>query len=655
MCGIAGLLDPSHALGAEELGAQASSMADALVHRGPDDGGVWVDERAGVALGNRRLAVVGLGPDGHQPMVSASGRTVATFNGEIYNFGALRRRLEAQGARWHGGSDTEVLVEAIERWGLEPALEACEGMFALAVWDAERRRLHLVRDRLGEKPLYYGWVGRRLAFASELKSLRALPDFAPELDRRSVALFLRHNCVPAPLTAYRGVAAVEPGEVLTLDAGIRPGDRPRSTRYWSARRMVEEATREPRRDSAVALVDEVESVLDQAVAGRMEADVPVGAFLSGGIDSSLVLALMCRHAGAPVKTFTVGFAERAFDESADAAAVAAHLGTDHTTVQVTDKEALDVIPELPTIWDDPFADCSQIPTLLVSRVARREVTVSLSGDGGDELFAGYNRHAWMERLWRRSQWLPAPARRALGHGLGSVPPALVDGPARVAGRLSAGLSVRNPATKLTKAGKVLAADDVEDAYLALVSHWRDPGLVLGAPGATVGPLVAEPSRWPALGGVTEQMLWLDLVGYLPDDILVKVDRAAMSASLETRLPFLDRRVVELAWRLPMDVKLRHGVTKWVLRQVLERHVPAALVTRPKMGFGLPVGAWLRGPLRPWAEELLAERRLRQGGVLDPAPVRRAWHQHLTGRRDLGYELWDVLILQAWLDRWRPST
>jgi asparagine synthase (glutamine-hydrolysing) len=653
MCGIAGLLDPTHSLRAEELVSTADAMTDALVHRGPDDRGIWVDAAAGVALGNRRLAVVGLGPGGHQPMVSASGRWVVTFNGEIYNFVSLRARLAAEGSRFRGDSDTEVLLEAIERWGLEAAVDACEGMFAVAAWDAHLHELHLLRDRLGEKPLYFGWVGRRFAFASELKSLRALPGFVPELDRRAVALFLRHNCVPAPLTCYRGIAKMGPGQLLTLGPRARPGDEPEARCYWSARHVVEAARRHPLSGPPSELVDRVEAVLDEAVAARMVADVPVGAFLSGGVDSSLVVALMRRHSTRPVKTFTVGFAERAFDESVDAGAVAAHLGTDHTTLAVTDKEALDVIPELPTIWDEPFADSSQIPTLLVSRLARSQVTVSLSGDGGDELFGGYNRHAWLERLWRRSAWLPPRARRALGRSLAQLPPGVVDGAARLGDALPRRWQVRNPATKLAKVGKVLAAEDVEGAYLALVSHWDEPEALVRGTGP-VASLASEPSEWAELGGVTEQMLWLDLVGYLPDDILVKLDRAAMSASLESRVPFLDRAVVELAWRLPMETKLRGGVTKWALRQVLYRHVPAALVERPKMGFGLPIGPWLRGPLRPWAEDLLDERRLRHGGVLDPLPVRRAWQQHVSGRRDLGYELWDVLSLQAWLDRWMPA-
>jgi asparagine synthase (glutamine-hydrolysing) len=628
-------------------------MAGALVHRGPDDGGVWVEVSAGIALANRRLAVVGLGPGGHQPMSSSSRRWTLTFNGEVYNFTALSQRLSAGGVRLKGGSDTEALLEAIEQWGLEPALEACEGMFAIAAWDAEARELHLVRDRLGEKPLYWGWVGGRFAFASELKALHRLPGFNARLDRRAVTLFLRHNCVPAPLTVYEGISKLLPGEHLVLGPDPRVGDVPRSHRYWSAREVVERAHRDQMSGSTDEMVDRLEVTLSRAVGDQMVADVAVGAFLSGGVDSSLVVALMQQHSQRPVKTFTVGFADSAYDESADAARVAAHLGTDHTTLMVTDKEALEVVPELPGIWDEPFADSSQIPTLLVSRLARTQVTVSLSGDGGDELFAGYNRHAWLERLWHRTARLPLPARRLAAAAARGVPPAAVDSLSRFEQMLPPRWRMRIPATKLTKAAKVVAAEDPERAYLAVVSHWDEPeALVVGAGPAES--LASLPESWPDLGDVTEQMLWLDLVGYLPDDILTKLDRAAMAVSLETRVPFLDRAVVELAWQLPKAAKLRDGTTKWILRQVLHRHVPPSLVERPKMGFGVPLGAWLRGPLRPWAEDLLDERRLLAGGLLEARPVRQAWKQHLSGRRDLGYELWDVLCLQAWLERWMPA-
>ena len=650
MCGIAGLLDPAASTSADRLGALASAMAAPLEHRGPDDRGVWVDAEAGVAFGHRRLAIIDLGPGGAQPMVSAGGRWVIAYNGEIYNHRQLRHRLERAGTRFRGESDTEALVAAVECWGVDRALDASEGMFAAALWDRRERALHLLRDRFGEKPLYYGWVGAVFAFGSELKAVCALPGFSAELDRRAVARYLRHNCIPAPDTIWRGVRKLLPGHLVTLTHAAIPGVLPEQRCYWSAADAVTAARQRPFVGSDSEMTDQLEDALSEAVAARMIADVPVGAFLSGGIDSSTVVALMQQNATRPVRTFTVGFADRAFDESPDAAAVAAHLGTDHTAVHVGDAEAVEVIARIPEIWDEPFSDVSQIPTYLVSRVARREVTVSLSGDGGDELFAGYNRHAWLDRVWGRAAVLPSGIRRTGSSALGRIPPALVDQPARM---LPAGWRVRNPSTKVVKLARVLAASDPEDAYRALTTHWDDAhSMVIGG-----DPLdqAGDRDRSPVSdGGITEQMLWSDLVGYLPDDILVKLDRAAMAVSLETRVPFLDRRVLDLAWSLPLQAKLRDGHTKWLLRQVLARHVPAKLVERPKMGFGLPIGPWLRAELAPWAEHLLDEERLRAQGLLDPLPVRRAWDLHRSGRRDLGYELWDVLVLQAWIDRWTPS-
>jgi asparagine synthase (glutamine-hydrolysing) len=653
MCGVTGLFDPRRADAAATLRHQVEAMTATLVHRGPDAEGYWADPDQGVCFGHRRLSVVGLGQEGDQPMHSVDGRWVVTFNGEIYNHRALRQRLAQEGLAFRGGSDTEVLVGAIQRWGPTEALDACEGMFALALWDRHRSELHLVRDRFGEKPLYYGWVGESMAFASELKALRTLPRFDAALDRDAVALYLRHNCIPAPHTIYRRTAKLLPGQMVTFSATSRPGEPPSSRAFWSARKAVESARRDPLAGPPEVLADHLEAALSDSVAARMEADVPVGAFLSGGIDSSVVVALMQQHSARPVRTFTVGFSDRGFDESAEAAAVAAHLGTDHTPLLLTDGEALDLIPALPDIWDEPFGDVSEIPMNLVSRLARQQVTVSLSGDGGDELFAGYNRHAWLERLWRRASVLPGPVRRATGSALGLLPPALVGNLARAGGTLSPRLEVRNPASKVAKLGKVLAADGPEDAYLSLVSYWDDAeSMVVGA-GPSVS-VASRPSEWPELADITEQMLWLDLVGYLPDDILTKLDRAAMATSLETRVPFLDRGVFELAWRLPMGVKLHDGTTKWLLRQVLYRHVPASLVERPKMGFGFPIGAMLRGPLRGWGDELLGEERLRHQGLLRPEPVRRAWDLHLSGRRDLAHELWAVLALQAWIERWVPD-
>jgi asparagine synthase (glutamine-hydrolysing) len=653
MCGIAGLLDPRGTLGPERLDRQARAMAAVVTHRGPDDEGSWVDPDGRVAFGHRRLSIVDLSPMGHQPMISADGRWVLSYNGEVYNHEEMRRRLRSEGATFRGGSDTEVLLTAIALWGLDRALDATEGMFALSLWDAQRRELHLVRDRFGEKPLYYGWAGSLLCFGSELKALREVPAFDADIDRDAVALYLRYNCVPAPHTIYRGARKLSPGQLVTFPADSEPGSLPAPRSYWSARDRAEQLRADPLTGDDEALTDALEDALRASIATRMVADVPVGAFLSGGIDSSVVVALMQQHSSLPVRTFTVGFSDRAFDESEDAAAVARHLGTDHSPLHVGDDEAMAVIPRLPEIWDEPFADVSQIPTLLVSQLARRDVTVSLSGDGGDELFAGYNRHAWLERLIRQSAFAPDRVRRSVGSALVRIPPSVVDRAAKVTLLGPKKWQVRMPSTKVAKVGKVLAAASPQEAYLALVSHWDDPSSVMTG-SASGGNHGVHDEPWPALGGLTEQVLWLDLVGYLPDDILAKLDRAAMAVSLESRAPFLDRGVFDVAWRLPLGAKLRGGVTKWILRQVLYRHVPRALVDRPKMGFGVPIGSWLRGPLRPWAQDLLSTENLSRTGVLEPAAARQALDQHLAGQRDLGYELWGMLMLQAWLDRWATA-
>lgn len=648
MCGIAGLFDPRGATTAGTLGAAADAMADAVAHRGPDGGGCWVDGSAGVALAHRRLAVVGLGPTGSQPMVSPGARWVVTYNGELYNAPVLRRQLADGGVRFEGGSDTEVLAAGFDRWGLPGMLDRVEGMFALAAWDTRERHLHLVRDRFGEKPLYYGWVGPWFVFGSELKAVRACPGFRGDVDADVVAAYLRRNCVPAPACIYRGLAQLRPGSRLSVGAGCPVGVPVEPVVWWSAVDAATRARAEPLVGPDEDLVEAAASSLSAAVGARMTADVAVGALLSGGIDSTLVVALMGLHSSRPVRTFTVAFADRATDESADAARVATHLGTDHTTVPVTEADALAQIPRLPEVWDEPFGDSSQLPTLLVAQVARRHVTVALSGDGGDELFAGYNRHAWLERLWGRAAPLPVGARRRLGDLAVLAPPALVDAAAEILPRR---WRVRSPATKLAKAGMVLSAGQPAEAYERLTSHWPDPLRVV--PGARAEACGGQ-DGWPVTGnglGPTEQMLLTDLVRYLPDDVCTKVDRATMAASLEARMPFLDRCVLDTAWRLPPSARLRGGTTKWVLRQVLDRHVPRSLVDRPKAGFGPPVASWLRGPLRPWAEDLLHERALRHHGLLDPAVVRDAWARHLSGRADLGHELWDVLMLQAWADRW----
>jgi asparagine synthase (glutamine-hydrolysing) len=646
MCGIAGLLDPAGAQEGE-LGHLASAMASALVHRGPDDFGLWQDSSAGVALGHRRLEVVGKGAQGRQPM--RAGNWVLNYNGELYNTAELRTELAASGVHVEGSSDTEALVAALATWGLLETLQKVEGMFAFAAWDAGSRELHLVRDRFGEKPLFYGWIGTRFAFASELKALHALPGFEPRIDRAAVGAFLQFSCVPAPFCIYEGFAKLRPGSLVTVSGACRPGALPEQRPYWSALEAVTTArSLAPLADDREA-VDTVEAVLSGAVAARMVADVPVGALLSGGIDSSLIVALMQRHSSVPVRTFTVAFAEQSFDESASAAAVAEHLGTDHTTVEMSSRQVLDVVPRLAEIWDEPFSDSSQLPTHLVAAVARRAVTVALSGDGGDELFAGYNRHAWLERVWRWATPVPDGVRRRVGGALQLVPPGAIE---KAAALLPERRQVRLPSTKVTKLGRVLQAPTVQQAYGSLTAHWQHPDqLVRGLGPSRVGSVAPD---WHGEGDVTAALLKADLMTYLPDDVLTKVDRASMSVSLETRAPFLDCRVLEAAWRLPTSSKVRDGTSKWVLREILDRHIPRALVDRPKMGFGVPLAEWLRGPLRPWAEDLLSPDALARHGLLQTAPIRRAWKLHAEGKRDLGDELWDVLVLQSWLDRWSPS-
>jgi len=644
MCGIAGALDPRADRSGESLDRLASAMADALRHRGPDDGGSWVDADAGLAFGHRRLSILDLSSAGHQPMVSASGRWVVTYNGELYNFREIRQALEEAGHRFRGSGDTEVLVAGLDRWGIARTLEAANGMFAMAIWDRETRTLHLARDRLGEKPLYYGWAGRALVFASELKAVRCHPDFAPKLNRAVLGAYLRHNCVPSPHSIYEGIWQLPPGHHLAVTSEQVTSRSLSSEPYWSMAATV--AQHRPEHSSGDVLGD-VDRLLRDAVTLRMESDVPLGVFLSGGIDSSLVAAVMQASTCDKIKTFTVGFDDPSYDESASAAAVARHLGTDHHELRLEAAQVMAVIPDLPRVYDEPFADSSQIPTLLLSRFTRDHVTVALTGDGGDEVFGGYNRHAWVERIWQRSARVPLGVRRAAGRSLSALPPGVVDACFSGAARaLPPRWRVRNPAIKLAKLASVVGAASPEEMYRTLVSHWQDPDpLVLGeVPPVTT--VLDDPQAIPDLPSLLERMLYLDTVSYLPDDILTKVDRASMSVGLETRVPLLDHRLVELAWRLPPDVKIRAGTGKWALRELLHRYVPAALVDRPKMGFGLPLGSWLRGPLRPWAEDLLST--LDTAAILDPAPIRSLWAAHLAGRVEASAPLWDVLAFQSWV-------
>jgi asparagine synthase (glutamine-hydrolysing) len=642
MCGIAGILGSSD----PELRTAVQRMISSIRYRGPDDSGVWIDERLGIGLGHARLSILDLSPEGHQPMVSANGRYVISYNGEVYNFAELRTELEQASAKFRGHSDTEVMLAAFEEWGIEKAVPRFVGMFAFALWDKQTRTLTLGRDRLGEKPLYYGWQGEAFLFGSELKALRAHPEFRAEVDRNALALLLRHNYIPAPYSIYQGISKLSPGCLLTVLLSQR---NPQIAPYWSGKQAIETGLAHPFEGSESAAVSALEALLKDAVGQQMVADVPLGAFLSGGVDSSTVVALMQAQSSRPVKTFTVGFHEEGYDEAPHAKSVARHLGTEHTELYVMPKEAMSVIPRLPALYDEPFSDSSQIPTFLVSELARRHVTVSLSGDGGDELFGGYNRYFWATNIWRRVGWAPQPMRSALAGALMALPPSAWNGVFMGLSRfLPVGWRYANPGDKLHKLAEVLAVRTPEEIYLDLVSHWKQPTEVVR--GSHEPPTVlTDPARWADLPDFEQRMMYLDQMTYLPDDILTKVDRAAMGVSLETRVPFLDHRVVEFAWSLPLSMKIRHGQGKWLLRQVLYRHVPKELMERPKMGFGVPIDMWLRGPLKGWAEELLDEARLQREGYFNPRPIRRKWAEHLTGRRNWSYYLWDVLMFQAWLE------
>lgn len=641
MCGIVGALsltDVSQSIGALQ------AMTDAIRSRGPDDQGHWHDADAGIVLGHRRLSIVDLSPAGHQPMLSAGGRLTIAFNGEIYNHMDLRAELERKGRapEWRGHSDTETLLAAIAAWGTEEALRRTIGMFAFALWDREARTLTLARDRMGEKPLYYGWQGRHFLFGSEIAALRPHPAFRAEINRGAIALMMRHNYVPAPYSIYAGISKLVPGTILTISVDA-PEAQPRS--WWSVAACVEEGLAQPFQGTPDEAVDQLETLLRDAVARQMEADVPLGAFLSGGIDSSTVVALMQAQSSRPVKTFTIGFSEAGFNEAEYAKSVAQHLGTDHTEMYVSPEDALAVIPKLPTIYSEPFSDSSQIPTYLVSQLARRHVTVSLSGDGGDELFGGYGRYATTEAYRRKFSRIPEPLRRA---SAGIIRTLDVDTWNRltrpILRSLPKRLHKRNPGAMVYKLASALENCDIDQVYRIAVSHWQPNALL---PDVTEPPTqLTAPGTMPVMAD-TLRMMALDSVSYLPDDILCKVDRAAMAVSLESRVPMLDHRVVEFAWTLPLALKVRNGVGKWPLRGVLRRHVPDELIDRPKMGFGVPIGEWLRGPLREWAEDLLDEKRLREQGLFRPDLIRQRWQEHLSGASNWQYLLWDVLMFQAW--------
>lgn len=642
------------------LGAK---MAERIAHRGPDDMGVWVDQMSGVVLAHRRLSIVDLSPTGHQPMISSSGRYVIAFNGEIYNHLRLRAELESSSREitavssvsqpaaqilWRGHSDTETLLAGFESWGIEATLCKAVGMFAIALWDRKEKVLTLARDRIGEKPLYYGFQQDTFVFGSELKALKVHPDFLGEVNRDAICLYLRHRYIPAPYSIYKGISKLHPGTYVQLPFdGQHDVHRViNSNNYWDLVDVALKAVAKPFSGDEAAAITALDNQLSESVGQQMVADVPIGVFLSGGVDSSTVVALMQKQSAVAIKTFSIGFKEHGYNEAEYARAVALHLGTDHTELYVSAEDAIQVIPALARIYDEPFADSSQIPTFLLSKMTRQHVTVCLSGDAGDELFCGYNRYALTD-MWNRMVWVPFELRRVAGRFLGSLAPTFTVAGLRKTGYLLGLLA--NRGEKLSKLAALLSrVDRVSDLYYGVVSEIDNPDeVVIGA---------REPETWLTTKGLELesedaklQMMLKDMMTYLPDDILVKVDRAAMANSLETRMPFLDHRVVKLAWELPLSTKMRDGVGKWILRQVLYKYVPRHLIERPKAGFEIPLGDWLRGPLREWAEAMLDEHRLRKEGFFNVSLVREKWLAHLTGQGNSQRFLWTILMFQTWLD------
>ena len=650
-CGLAGIIDQRLKGNEAGLAATAEAMAAAQAHRGPDASGTWVEASAGIAFGHRRLSVIDLSAEGAQPMASTDGRYVIAYNGELYNHLRLRTELaESIRAHFHGRSDTEVMLEAIRQWGLLKALRRFVGIFAFALWDAKERRLFLVRDHLGVKPLYYGMSGGRFMFASELKGLRAAAGFANRVDRNALALFMRYSYIESPHTIYEGVKKLSPGSILMVDPASPGAAAP--IRYWSARETAETGAMGKRAMRPEDALEKLEMLLRDSIWLQMVADVPLGAFLSGGTDSSLVVALMQKAGASRVRTFTIGFSEAGFDESAQARKVAAHLGTEHTEAILTPADAMAAIPRMPEVYDEPFADPSQIPTFLVSRFAREKVTVALSGDGGDEMFGGYQKYRWAEKLWKLGRPFPGFIRRLAAAGITAVPPGAWDAVIRALGPLvPRDVRYGSPGYRVHKTARVLAGRTAQEMYRNLMSHWMSTDrLVLQS---TEPPTVYDsPKEWPKGVTATEWMMFADAASYLPDDGLVKVDRASMAHGLEARVPLLDHRIVEFAWSLPFNLRIRNGEGKWLLKTLLHRHIPRELVDRPKMGFAVPVGEWIRGPLRDWAEALLSEERLKREGYLDAKLVRQEWARHLKSG-DRQFPVWNVLMFQAWLEKTRP--
>ena len=644
MCGITGFFS-KHTSVSESV---CQHMVGKLSHRGPDSKGVWVDSPSGIALGHSRLAILDLSVAGHQPMESACKRFVLVFNGEIYNHLTIRKNLARDGfnCSWRGHSDTETLIAAISTWGVKKALQESAGMFALALWDRQEVSLTLARDRMGEKPVYYGWQGNSFIFGSELNAIKAHPQFENTIDRDSLCLLLRHNTISSPHSIYKGISKLSPGTILTLSS---INNAITLDTYWSMRSVVVSGLENPFNGSHHDAVSRLDTLLSSAVSDQMQSDVPLGAFLSGGIDSSTIVSLMQLQSSTKINTFSIGFSEKEYDEAQQAKAIAKHLGTEHTELYVTHSDALSVIPHLPRMFDEPFADSSQIPTYLVSQLAKKHVDVALTGDGGDELFGGYNRHVWVKAIWSKTGHLPLFVRRLILFAITSLSPASWN---RFFEMCSAVFPQRyrvsQPGDKMYKLANVILAETPAEMYRNLVSHWNKPdSIVLGS--NEPNSKLSDTSVLPNLFDIEQRMMFLDTIAYMPDDILTKVDRAAMAVSLETRVPMLDHRVVEFAWSLPLNFKIRNGQGKWILRELLSKYVPQNLVDGPKMGFGVPLHNWLRGPLLDWSQNLLDPIKLRNQGYFNVEAVLQKWNEHLSGKRDWQHHLWDILMFQAWLD------
>jgi len=645
MCGITGFWN-KHSQSEGNFEGLVRKMTAKLSHRGPDDAGTWNDPEKGVALGHQRLAIQDLSPAGKQPMLSNSGRYVIAYNGEIYNACELKAELANDSSvshDWKGHSDTEVLLAAVEAWGLKAAVSRFVGMFAFALWDKDEGALHLVRDRLGIKPIYYGKSGKTFLFGSELKALKQHPDFEGEIDRNVLGLFFRHNYIPAPYTIYQNFRKLEPGTILTL----RGPDSSSMTPYWDAWETIHKARSSPFCGSYEDAVEELEVLLCESIKSRMLADVPLGAFLSGGIDSSLVVALMQKQSSQPVRTFSIGFEDTGYDEAPFAKEVANHIGTDHTELYVTPRQAQEVIPRLATIYDEPFSDSSQIPTYLVSELTKKHVTVALSGDGGDELFSGYSRYRLADMAWNRIRNLPRFLKFPFQHLIGAIPEQALNLLYKpFAPFMPKSLRLRNPGKNLHTLADLMRRSDERNLYHNMISHFKDPSMIV--PGVVEPSSKLTQSQQPEGLTFNEWMMAQDLVSYLPDDILTKVDRASMAVSLEARVPLLDHRVVEFSWGLPLEWKCKERESKIILKDLLYKHVPKKLLDRPKVGFGVPIDQWLRGPLREWSESLIEEVSLQQEGFLDAKFVRSMWQEHLAGKRNWQGQLWSVLMFQAWL-------